>query len=247
MKVLITGVSSGIGRALLTQLLDSGHEVWGVARRADVLEELTVAAQNSRLHVSPCDVKDAAQVQGVAVDMRAHGFIPDVVVLNAGVFVPDIHEVFHFGAHQESFAVNLDGALRWVAEFLPDFLTRGTGTFIAVSSTAAFRPSGSASYSASKAALSMAFRQFAMSFADRGITFSTVHFGPIDTRLWPGKRFFLVPSPERAAAYVARLFDRPSGLYFFPFITTTLLRISLFVPDRVFRFFAQYLRSKRHE
>ncbi len=242
MKVLITGVSSGIGRALTIQLIEQGHEVWGVARRADMLAELTSTVVSPRLHVAPCDVKDAAHVTAVAAEMRTAGFIPDVVVLNAGVFISDIHGGFHFDAHQESFDINLNGALRWVAEFLPDFLARGAGTFIAVSSTAAFRPSGSASYSGSKAALSMAFRQFAMSFADTGITFSTVHFGPIDTRLWPGRRFFLVPSSGRAAAYVARMFDRPSGSYFFPSITTTLLRLSFFVPDRVFRFFARYLR-----
>lgn len=40
MKVFITGVSSGIGKALTTRLVKAGHEVWGVARRREALEEL---------------------------------------------------------------------------------------------------------------------------------------------------------------------------------------------------------------
>ena len=242
MKVFITGVSEGIGRALALQLIAEGHDVWGVARREEYLATLTEEAASPSLKTSLCDVADMTSCKEVVRAMREAHFVPDVFVLNAGVFVPDIAESFDFDAHHISFGVNVHGALIWVAEFLPDCLLRGSGAFIAISSTAAFRPSGSASYSGSKAALSIAFRQFAMSFADRGVTFSVLHFGPIDTRLWPGRRMFLIPKPEAAARAVAALFDKKSGSYFFPRVTTTLLRASLFVPDRVFRWAARLLR-----
>lgn len=251
MKVFITGVSEGIGRALALELLKEGHEVWGVARREDLLASLKQEAGGASLTTSVCDVGDLVACKEVAKMLRTANFIPDVFVLNAGVFVPDTTDSsFDFEAHHTSFAVNLDGALFWVAEFLPDTIARGSGTFIAVSSTAAFRPTGSwahpngsASYSASKAALSMAFRQFAMSFTPRGLTFSTMHFGPIDTRLWPGRRMFLVPSPDAAARSLAELFNKKSGSYFYPFITTSLLRASLMVPDRMFRWAARLLQQ----
>ena len=244
MNVFITGISSGVGRDLARQSLAAGHEVWGVARRGDELASFAAEMATERLRTTVCDVQDHDACRVLVQTMRIAGWIPDIVVLNAGVYVQDIQHSFEFSAHQTSFAVNLDGALLWVAEFLPDFLARGSGTFIAISSTAAFRPSGSASYSASKAALSMAFRQFALSFASAGITFSTVHFGPIDTRLWPGRRLFLVPSPERAAGFVMRVFDRRGGSFFYPRFTTTVLRIGAMVPDAVFRWLSSRILRK---
>lgn len=246
MNVFITGISSGVGRALAQQLLGAGHEVWGIARRGDLLELFVAKMATERLRTSVCDVQDHDAARATVQMMRETEWLPDVVVLNAGMYVSDVHGAFDFDAHRTSFGVNLDGALFWVAEFLPDFLARGAGTFIAISSTAALRPSGSASYSASKAALSMAFRQFRLSFANRGVVFSTVHFGPIDTRLWRGRRLFLVPSPERAAAFVMRMFDRRGGSFFFPRITTTVLRLGALVPDGVFRWLSRrILRSDR--
>lgn len=246
MKVFITGISSGIGRALTKQLIAAGYDVWGVARRAELLDELTREIGSDRLRVSVCDVQDEMQNQMVARAMRSMGFIPDVVILNAGVYQSDISDTFQFVAHHASFATNVHGALFWVAEFLPDFLARGSGMFIAISSTAALRPSGSASYSASKAALSMAFRQFRLSFADRGIAFSTVHFGPIDTRLWEGRRLFLVPSPERAASFVLQVFNRRGGSFFFPHITTTVLRLGALIPDGIFRWLSRRILRSDH-
>lgn len=247
MNVFITGISSGVGRELARQLLFDGHAVWGIARRGEELASFAAEMATERLRTTVCDVQDHDVARAVVQTMRDTGWLPDVVVLNAGIYVSDVHDTFDFDAHRTSFGVNLDGALFWVAEFLSDFLARGSGTFIAISSTAAFRPSGSASYSASKSALSMAFRQLRLSFTDRGVVFSTVHFGPIATRLWPGRRLFLVPSPAHAAAFVRQVCGRRAGSYFYPRLTTTLLRLSAFIPDRAFRWWsARLLRSNHH-
>lgn len=247
MKIFITGISSGIGRALAKQCIEAGDEVWGVARRVELLSELVEEVKSDRLHVSAVDVTDLDALRAVIASMRQAFFIPDVIILNAGGYFKDItQEAFHFDIHRESFATNVDAALFLVAEWLPDFLARKSGMFIAVSSTAAFRPSGSASYSASRAALSMAFRQFRLSFSQTGIRFTTVHFGPIATRQWPGRRMFLVPSPERAATFVVRMFDRRGGLFFFPRVTTTIMRLGALVPDEIFRWLSsRLLKSDR--
>jgi len=242
MKVFITGISSGIGYALTKQLIAGGYEVWGIARRLDKLLELQAEVGKDRLRISQCDVRNLELCKTVAGQMREAGFIPDVVILNAGVFIPDIRGTFLFDIHRQQFKINVDGVLFWVAEFMPDFLNRKSGMFVAVSSTAALRPSGSSSYSASKAAISMAFRQLRMSFANSGIRFSTVHFGPIDTQLWPGRRMFLIPPADVAATFLAKIIEKDSNSYFYPFITTSLLRLTLLLPDRFFRWVTRFLK-----
>lgn len=247
MRIFITGISSGIGRALARQAIAAGHEVWGIARRAELLDELKREFTAPQFITSQCDVDDVAAMRAVAAAMREAGWVPDAVILNAGVYLADDGEGFHFDAHRRTFGVNVDGALFWVTEWLPDFLRRRAGVFVAISSTAALRPSESAYYSASKAALSMAFRQLRVSFAGRGVTFSTMHFGPIDTDMWRGRRTALVASAADAAAAALRLLERPAGSYFFPFVSTWLLRLSSLVPDRVFLFVSRLVLKRVRE
>ena len=57
MKILITGTSSGIGRELARQLAEAGHQVWGIARRKDLLESLRHELGGDEFHYSqgvPC-------------------------------------------------------------------------------------------------------------------------------------------------------------------------------------------------
>ncbi|MBI4098417.1 MAG: SDR family NAD(P)-dependent oxidoreductase [Candidatus Magasanikbacteria bacterium] len=245
MKIFITGVSSGIGRAMAKQLVKAGHEVWGIARREELLLSLRDELHSPLFRFSSADVSDVGALKMVAEELANAQFMPEAVILNAGGYFDDVGGgTLDWNVYKNAFATNLDGTLFWVSTFLPDFLQRGRGLFIAVSSTAALRPSGSASYSASRAAISMVFRQLRLSFGERGVRFSTMHFGPVATRQWPGRRMFLVPPPEAAASCAVTLLQKRAGSYFFPFLTTTALRLSFFVPDRVFSWVARLLRPQ---
>ena len=246
MKIFITGISSGIGKILTANLIMAGHEVWGVARRKEALEELETTLHSEKLHASTCDIENLAEMQDVAKEMRNEGFIPDVIVLNAGVHLKNPLNTFDFELYQKSLDINLRGALFWVAEFLQDFLKRNSGQFVAISSTSAFRHGyGGISYSASKAALALTFRRLRIHFAKSGIKFSTIYFGPIDTELWRGPRVrFLVPSASRAARYIIKIFEKNGGEYYFPFFTTLLSRLSLLLPEPLFVFFSKHLTDK---
>ena len=246
MKIFITGISSGMGKILTTNLIKEGHEVWGIARRKEILEELQTNLASDNLHISSCDIGNMLEMRDIAKRMRDEGFIPDVIVLNAAVHLKNPLNTFDFGLYQKSFDINVRGALFWVAEFLQDFLKRDSGQFVAISSTSAFRHGyGGISYSASKAALSLTFRRLRIHFAKSGIKFSTIYFGPIDTELWRGPKVrFLVPSTDRAARYIARIFEKKGGEYYFPFFTTLLSRLSLLLPESLFVFFSKHLTDK---
>jgi len=252
MKIFITGISSGIGKALAKKLVAQGHTVWGVARRKELLEKLQGELGADKLLISECDLKSIDEMKAVAVSMREQNFIPDIIVLNAGVYVVDVAEdsplQFSLTSFKKNFQINLDGAMFWVAEFLPDFLERNKGTFVAISSTSAYRPGKtSVGYPATKAALSMAFRGLRLNYADSGIKFSTIHFGPIRTRMWAGSKSFLIPKASKAADFIIKVFEKKSGSYFFPFISTTLMRLSLFFPDSFFTKTSSFLKKNKNQ
>lgn len=246
MRVFITGVSSGIGRALTVRLVNGGHQVWGVARRAGLLEKLQQELMSADLQTSVCDLGKREDCQRVAQQLKDKNFIPDVVVLNAAVLEQDVGSGgLSFRDLQTSVRINFDGALFWVAEFLPAFLQRSSGLFLAISSTSAYRPGlGSIAYPATKSALSMAFRGLRLNFAGSGVRFSVLHFGPIRSGMWQGRHSWLIPVAEGAADYIIRIFPKAGKSYFYPFLSTLLFRLSLFLPDRAFAFFSSLWRRK---
>ncbi|MBI2064702.1 MAG: SDR family oxidoreductase [Candidatus Yanofskybacteria bacterium] len=246
MKIFISGISSGIGKALAIRLIKRGHEVWGLARRKELLHSLKEKIGSDNLHISVCDVQDIDTSKKIIQDMRANEFIPDIVVLCAGVRSEDAHPLsgLSFEKVQLMSRVNIEGGLFWVAEFMPDFMRRHSGIFIGISSTAAYRPSKNhVTYGATKAALSMAFRGLRLNYPSSGVRFSTIHFGPVATEMWEGKENFLTPSAEKAAIFIESVFKKKSGSYFFPAPTTMFMRLSLILPDSFFSLLAHLLKK----
>jgi NADP-dependent 3-hydroxy acid dehydrogenase YdfG len=84
--IVITGASSGIGKATASLFLDRGWTVGLLARRADALEE--VAAGHERAVTLPCDVTDAQAVAAAFDCFAARVGRLDVLFNNAGIFTP---------------------------------------------------------------------------------------------------------------------------------------------------------------
>lgn len=243
MKALITGVSSGVGRELTRQLIRAGHEVFGIARRLDRLKELQRELGSARFSVSVCDVANPADVARVHDELVRMGFLPDVVVLNAAIERDDVSPTYRHDITRKTFETNVSGALAWVACFLDQFLQRGSGHFIAVSSIFAFRPNEtSISSAASKAALAIAFRGFQLRYRHAPVRFSVVYFGPIATGINPrfapepprGLRAFFVASPRAAAHAIARTMTSRRNRVYFPWFPTALVRFTWWLPDWLF-------------
>lgn len=249
MRVFITGISSGIGRELTALLVRDGHDVFGVARRAGRLEELRRELGTDRLHTAVCDVANPADVARIREELARAGFLPDVVVLNAAIEYEDV-PTYRYDVARETFETNVLGALVWVECFFEPFLQRGSGQFIAVSSLVAFRPDpASISYSASKAALTMAFRGFRLRYRGSVVRFKTVYFGPVATlikarfaRGAAGSKPLFVISAKRAARAI-RLAIRSRGRTFWvPRLPMMLFWLSRLLPDAVFLRLARVFR-----
>ena len=241
MNIFITGVSRGIGRSLAIKLVKQKHNVWGIARNGEALKLLEIESGSKNLFTTKCDLGNVEDMREVVTQMKSKNFLPDVVILNAAVNIENA-ENFDLKGYRKSFDVNLYGAMFWVEQFIDEFLKRNNGQFIAISSTSAFRRGlGGVSYSGSKAALSMTFRRLRTQFIETGVKFSTVYFGPINTKLWVGQKSELfVPTADRASEFIIKLLGKTNGEYFFPLFTTLLARLSLLFPDSFIYFCTKY-------
>jgi len=125
-RILITGCSTGIGRATALELAARGHEVIATARRPETLDGLEVA-QRLALDVD----SDAS----VAAAVTAAGEI-DVLVNNAGWEVAGPVEKVGLDQVRAMFETNYFGAVRMIQAVVPQMRERGSGVVVNVSSVA---------------------------------------------------------------------------------------------------------------
>lgn len=230
MKIFITGVSKGLGKSLANEFIAGGHSVWGVAR-SEIGEEYN---KSGIFFYSKCDISNADDVKKVSGEMIGNGFIPDIIVLNAGCAVDDVSNGIEYDKLRENFNVNLFGSLNWVNEFLPIYLKAGKGTFAAISSLSIYRENhkNRIGYSASKLALNKVFENLRMQYHSSGIKFITLCAG----RMSDDKSFIGTTYDNAAKLIVDNLTsDKINKTINFPIIQSYLTRLMRFIPDSIFK------------
>ena len=133
LKVLVTGASSGIGRAAAMEFARRGHRVFAAARREEVLADLASATPN--IEAVSLDVTDADSVQRAWAKIEAStGAGVDVLVNNAGFALSGPIEVLGDSDVRRQFATNVFGLLTLTRTVLPAMRARGSGRIINISS-----------------------------------------------------------------------------------------------------------------
>jgi uncharacterized oxidoreductase len=152
--ILVTGGTSGIGRALAQALHDAGNRVIVAGRRQALLDEVT--AGRPGMAGIPLDLNDPASLQRLAEQVRADFPELNVLIANAGISRPEDFAAGDWDTFVAEAIVetNILGTLRVAAAFLPLLKRRRDATFIATSSNLAFVPRADfPTYCASKAFL----------------------------------------------------------------------------------------------
>jgi len=178
--VLVTGASTGIGRAAALALARRGHRVVATMRAFARGEQLRESAQRESLPVSlaQLDVTDDASVaRAIADAIAAHGRI-DALVANAGFHAGAAFEETPLATFRALYETNVLGIVRCAQAVLPHFRARGSGAVVAVTSQSGriVHPTNAA-YSASKFAAEAALEALALELAPLGIRVAIVEPG----------------------------------------------------------------------
>ena len=132
--VLITGASSGIGRATAELLAARGHQVFGGVRTPATTPPL------AGVELVPLDVRDEASVKACVEKVRSRAGRIDVLVNNAGVNLVGAVEETSISQAQALFDTNVIGVLRMMQAVLPGMRRQGAGLIVNISSILGFIP-----------------------------------------------------------------------------------------------------------
>ena len=201
--LLITGVSSGFGRALAEQALADGHRVVGTVRTAEAkraFEALDAGRAFGRL----LDVTDFEAIEGVVAGVEESVGEIDVLVNNAGYGQEGVLEESPLGAMRRQFDVNVFGAVAMTRAVLPYMRRRHRGHILNITSMGGYiTMPGIAYYCGSKFALEGISEVLGKEVAPFGMFVTAVAPGSFRTE-WAGRS--MVRTPRSIADYDA-LFD----------------------------------------
>jgi NAD(P)-dependent dehydrogenase (short-subunit alcohol dehydrogenase family) len=228
-SVLITGTTSGIGRALLEHYVQEGAKVIAVNRR----RVPDLEARYPAVRFACVDVREAEQVERFVSDLAAADEVPEILVLNAGINRIDNDGCFDLQRAREVVDTNLYGVLNFVAPLtrLPASSVRRH--VVAISSMASYVGNPYAlAYHASKRALTACFAVWSKMYAGTDLVFQRVMLGPVPTSIftmaerlprwmgWLKDRFSA--SPSDAARTIARFALTRKKRLLFPLRTAPL-------------------------
>lgn len=216
-RFLITGASKGIGRAVSNRLAAAGHDVVGLARRAD---DPTFPGKIISVDLTDRQATDRA----LSALMDEYSF--DGVVNNVGfIRLGRIGEI-NIADLEDSFRNNLVPAVQTVQAVLPGMLERRWGRVVNLSSLTILGVADRTAYAGAKSALSSFTRTWALELAQHGITVNAVAPGPTETEMFrentpagsEAERRFLsmipmkrLAKPDEIAALIAFLLSDEAG------------------------------------
>ncbi|HYH86849.1 MAG TPA: SDR family NAD(P)-dependent oxidoreductase [Pyrinomonadaceae bacterium] len=237
--VLLTGASSGIGRALAVELGRRGASIGLTARRADELlktEDEVVRAGGQALALA-ADVRNPEEMSRVAERVREKWGRVDVLIANAGMSTTTAGTHLNASEASDVISINVLGVVNCVTAVLPGMLAQKSGHLVAISSLASYRGlPKSGAYSASKAAVSTLFESLRVDLRKSGIDVTTIHPGFIRTAMTANrkKKLPFLLEVDDAARRIVRAIERRARTYAFPWQLAGIVRLLKHVPNAVY-------------
>ncbi len=249
--VLITGASSGIGRAAALAFARGGAHIAVTARHADRLDELAreIAAlpdSHGECLALAADVSDRAAMDAAVVRTVERFGRLDVLVANAGVGQRGALVESEWSDLETMLRTNIDGVLHSIRSAVPAMRRRGGGHIVIISSVAgATLTPYTAAYGASKAFVSSLARSLALELEPDGISVTNLVIGPVDTEFSSsrlgaagyasGVTHLPSMSAQQGAAVVVRATGQRSSTAYVRLFDRLIVLASLFAPGWIGR------------
>lgn len=265
MKVVISGASSGIGLAFARYYLERGATVAAIARRGELLQNLS-AEFPKKVFCYTLDVRDAAALRTAATDFMTRVGTPDLVIANAGVSRGTLTEYAEdTEAFQQVMDINVLGMVKTFQPFLAAMRTKyplppGEGwgggkrlapTLVGIASVAGFRGlPGAEAYSASKAAAISYLESLRVELRGSGIQVVTICPGYIKTPMTEINPYFMpfILEATEAVQRMVKVIERGTSFAVVPWqmgvVGGVLKRLPNWLYDALF---ANAPHKPRHE
>lgn len=236
-SILITGASSGLGKALALGYAKPGVDLFLTGRNQKRLEDVVVLCRNQGAHVVE-KVIDIAQADGLKGWIeQCDASVPiDLVIANAGI--SNAGKAVSLETSQLIFDTNIQGVLNTIHPIIPLMKKRKQGHIAIMSSLAGFVGMARApAYCASKAAVRVYGEALAGQLCDDGISVSVICPGFVKTPLTDANEFtmpFLI-NADRAVTIIMKKLSQKKRLIAFPMKMYLIVRLlSFFQCYRIF-------------
>ena len=240
-RAILVGASSGIGAALAHRLADEGYQIALLARRAEMLEELTDEINSKHgetraIHYTH-DVTDYESVPELLKKIVSDLGGLDTFIYNAGVALTVGLKNYDFEKDRTMMEVNTIGALAWLNPVGELFQNLKSGQIVGISSVAGERGRvGSPAYNTSKAALTCYLEAFRNRLTRYGVNVLTIKPGFVQTNMIKNaKKLFWVISPEQAAKDIYNAMSKHKQELYTPLRWRWVMLIIRNIPSFIFR------------
>jgi short-subunit dehydrogenase len=191
MNIIITGASKGFGKSLARKFAANGHNVYICSRSAaqlyKTLEELVTEFSDVTIKAMPCDISDKQSVNEFADWIAAQKIDVDVLINNAGYFIPGSVYNEEEGVLEEMLSVNLLGAYNLTRKLLPAMMARKSGHIFNMCSIASLKAyANGGAYSISKFAMLGFSKNLREEMKPHNIKVTAVMPGAAYTDSWSG-------------------------------------------------------------
>jgi len=246
MNLIVTGASSGLGRALALHYARHEHTVGAAARRADLLESLARECPE-RIVPLPVDICDASSLEQAMHRFAIEQGGLDLVYVNAGVGQSSPEEGWDPDRARRIAEVNIVGSTNTITTAATIMLEQGRGRIVGISSLAgAVSLPSSAAYGASKAWMAFYLQSLDLDLREAGVRCAVVMPGHIPTPMVDGGPAARVSrGAERAAAHIAERVARGDSMIRFPRRIALLTRLGAMMPAGLRRTLQRRRLTKR--
>ena len=242
LKIIITGASSGLGKALAKHYASLGAILGLIARNIASLESLINELPDTVSVFYDIDVRVAESMQSAASDFIKRYGCPDIVIANAGISQGTLTEYAEDSEIFDSIlATNVTGIVNTFQPFITVMRAQGKGNLVGISSVASCRGlPGSSAYSASKAAANSYLESLRVEMFKSGVSVKTICPGYIITPMTANNPFHMpfIMTAETAAKKIVHIINHKKIFSVIPWqmgIVAHILRLlPNFVYDRLF-------------